>query len=58
VNLSAGRGSYRGESDAGESWKYLGETTTILNEVDAAIHAAIRDVNTKIAGKPFIIITE
>ena len=35
-----------------------GETTTILTEVDAAINAAIRDVNTKIAGKPFIIITE
>jgi hypothetical protein len=35
-----------------------GETTTILTEVDATINAAIRDVNTRIAGKPFIIITE
>lgn len=35
-----------------------GETTQVMSEVDATLNAVIRDVNTKIAGKPFIIITE
>jgi hypothetical protein len=35
-----------------------GETTQIIGEVDATLNAVIRDVNAKIAGKPFIIITE
>jgi hypothetical protein len=34
-----------------------GEATQILQEVDAIINTVIRDVNAKIAGKPFIIIT-
>jgi photosystem II stability/assembly factor-like uncharacterized protein len=34
-----------------------GETTQVLGEVDAVINTVIRDVNAKIAGKPFIIIT-
>jgi hypothetical protein len=35
-----------------------GETTQIVGEVDATLNTVIRDVNAKIAGKPFIIITE
>ncbi|MGH7471108.1 MAG: VPS10 domain-containing protein [Longimicrobiales bacterium] len=34
-----------------------GETTQILQEVDAVINTVIQNVNARIAGKPFIIIT-
>jgi hypothetical protein len=34
-----------------------GETTQILGEVDTVINTVIQNVNAKIAGKPFIIIT-
>jgi photosystem II stability/assembly factor-like uncharacterized protein len=35
-----------------------GETTQVLSEIRSTVDTIIRDVNSKIAGKPFIIITD